>query len=82
MASPSWEVPTPRSDMGPVHSRPTLGDPCHSHAHQRRPSTHCDDSASEGCLRRQVMEPDAWLGFRDRELGGGGGVNSQAMRRK
>ena len=62
----------PGSDMGLVRSRPTLGDPCHSHARRRHRRIHCDNGATEGCQHLQVMEPDPRLGFRGQALGGGG----------
>ena len=47
--------------MGLVHPRPTLIDPCHN---RRCPSIHRDNGAAEGCQGQQVMEQDAWFGFR------------------
>ena len=57
--------------MGLVRSKPTPGNPHHSHARRRRPSIHCDDGATEGCRLGQVMELDSWLGFRGKGLVGG-----------
>ena len=55
--------------MGLISPMPTLGNPCRSHAHRRRPNIHRGDSSTEGCQRRQVMEPDPWLSLRGYDLG-------------
>ena len=62
-----------RGNMGPVRPLPTLGDPCHSHACQRRPNIHLGYSSAEGCQCRQVMELDTRPGARGQDLGGVGG---------
>ena len=49
-------------NVGPVGPMPTLGDPCHSHARQRRPSIYRGYSSAEGCQFLQVMEPNTWFG--------------------